>query len=292
MPAFLVPLAIGAAKAGISYAQKRKAAKESEKFAGEIRGEQEAAAKRAEQETQGYGLGANMRKYAQFGMMDQAQAQRDIAQEQQAGTMGALQKGGAKALLGGLGAANKAAFQQRAAIEAAETQRQQGVLRDIAGEEQAIAREKFGASREDLLNARNLAMQARMGQFSAQQAKRDAAFELGQDAVGLAGNVAGAAGQAGGFGNLGQLNLGESMSAFGMARKGAQIRETPGAFSHKKNPIDIMRRGAKIGEMTGGETIMNPEQTKKVERLSAKGDSPLHKYLRGLFKEFNRKQMG
>lgn len=284
MPAFLVPLAIGAAKAGISYAQKRKAAKESEKFAGEIRGEQEAAAKKAEQETQGYGLGANMRKYAQFGMMDQAQAQRDIAQEQQAGTMGALQKGGAKALLGGLGAANKAAFQQRAAIEAAETQRQQGVLRDVAGEEQAIAREKFGASREDLLNARNMAMQARMGQFSAQQAKRDAAFELGQDAVGLASNVAGA----GGFGT----DVKSAMGDFGMARKGAQIRETPGAFSHKKNPIDIMRRGAKIGEMTGGETIMNPEQTKKVERLSAKGDSPLHKYLRGLFKEFNRKQMG
>ena len=291
MPAFLIPLAIGAAKAGVSYAQKRKAAKESEKFAGEIRGEQEAMANKLAQQTQDYGLGSNMRKYAQFGMMDQAQAQRDIAKQQSAEGIGALKKGGAKALLGGLGAIQQQQFQNMAGIEQAETQRQQGIQKDIASEEQAIAREKYGAAREDLGQARDLAMQARMGQFAAQQAKRDAAFELGKDAIGLAGNVAGAAGDAGGFKNLGNLDLQDSMSAFGM-EKGGQIKETPGAFSHRSNPIDIVRRGAKIGEMTGGETIMNPEQTKKVERLAKKGKTELHKYLNGLFKEFNRKQLG
>ena len=291
MPAFLVPLAIGAAKAGIGYAQKRKAAKESEKFAGQIRSEQEAAAKQLGQQTSEYGLGSNMRKYAQFGMMDQAQAQRDIARQQAAEGVGALKKGGAKALLGGLGAVQQQAFQQQAGIEQAETQRQQRIQRDIAGEEQAIAREKYGDARQDLLAARDMAMQARMGEFAAQQSKRDAAFELGQDVVGLGQSVAGAAGQAGGLKNLGDLDLAQSMKAFGMA-KGGQIKETPGAFSHRSNPIDIVRRGAKIGEMTGGETIMNPEQTKKVERLAKKGNTELHKYLNGLFKEFNRKQLG
>ena len=277
-----MPLAISAAKAGISYAQKRKAAKEAEGFAGQIRGEQEAAAKQLGQQTSEYGLGSNMRKYAQFGMMDQAQAQRDIARQQAAEGVSALQKGGAKALLGGLGAAQQRSFQQQAAIEQAETQRQQGIMRDIAGEEQAIAREKYGDARQDLLAARDLAMQARMGQFAAQQAKRDAAFELGSDVVGLGQGTAKA---------LGGEDMQKAMSAFGMA-KGGQIKETPGAFSHRSNPIDIVRKGAKIGEMTGGETIMNPEQTKKVERLAKKGNTELHKYLNGLFKEFNRKQLG
>ena len=41
---------------------------------------------------------------------------------------------------------------------------------------------------------------------------------------------------------------------------------TPGEFSHDRNPIDIMQDGAKVGEMTGGEVILNPEQQKKVAK--------------------------
>jgi hypothetical protein len=68
------------------------------------------------------------------------------------------------------------------------------------------------------------------------------------------------------------------------------VRETPGEFSHKTNPIDIVRQGAKIGEMTGGELIFNPEQAGKMERMAAEGDTELHRYMRGLFKKFNSKK--
>ena len=44
-----------------------------------------------------------------------------------------------------------------------------------------------------------------------------------------------------------------------------KVQKTPGEFSHKTNPIDIMKDGAKIGEMTGGEYIINPDQADAIE---------------------------
>jgi len=64
--------------------------------------------------------------------------------------------------------------------------------------------------------------------------------------------------------------------------------ETPGEFSHDRNPIDIMQDGAKIGEMTGGEGIMSPEDMGKMEQLAGKGDTPLHKFVRSWFKKISK----
>jgi len=47
---------------------------------------------------------------------------------------------------------------------------------------------------------------------------------------------------------------------------------TPGKFSHKENPIDIVQDGEKIGEMTGGEAIMPPKDVNEFEQLIADGD--------------------
>lgn len=57
---------------------------------------------------------------------------------------------------------------------------------------------------------------------------------------------------------------------------------TGGKFSHKTNPIDIVRGGHKIGEMTGGEVILNPAQQKKLSKESA--------YFRSLLKKFNKQK--
>ena len=67
------------------------------------------------------------------------------------------------------------------------------------------------------------------------------------------------------------------------------VQKTPGEFSHAKNPIDIMKDGAKIGEMTGGEYIFNPRQASTLQSLASKGGSPLHKYVRNLLKEFDKR---
>lgn len=62
--------------------------------------------------------------------------------------------------------------------------------------------------------------------------------------------------------------------------KGGMI--TDGKFSHKSNPIDIIQAGRKVGEMTGGEVILNPEQQKKLSKES--------KYFRSLLKKFNKQK--
>lgn len=70
-------------------------------------------------------------------------------------------------------------------------------------------------------------------------------------------------------------------------KKGGVVSEskamkTPGAFSHKSNPIDVIKDGRKIAEMTGGEYIFNPKQSQKLRNLSEGGNSALHKFVRDL----------
>lgn len=72
--------------------------------------------------------------------------------------------------------------------------------------------------------------------------------------------------------------------------KDGGVVKTPGDFSHKKNPIDIVKGGAKIGEMTGGEYIFNPKQMEKIKSFVATDDKvKLHSYVKSLIKKFNSK---
>lgn len=72
----------------------------------------------------------------------------------------------------------------------------------------------------------------------------------------------------------------------GEARNGAKVKKTPGEFSHKTNPIDIVQKGAKIGEMTGGEYILNPQQASKIDKAQdaiSKKKRPSQRDLMGLY---------
>jgi len=64
--------------------------------------------------------------------------------------------------------------------------------------------------------------------------------------------------------------------------KSGGVQKTPGDFSHSNNPIDIIKDGAKIGEMTGGEYIFNPKQAKQMQKFAKSGNSDLHKFVRTL----------
>lgn len=61
-----------------------------------------------------------------------------------------------------------------------------------------------------------------------------------------------------------------------------RAEKTPGEFDHEDNPIDIVQEGDKIGEMTGGEYIFNPEQAEELLELSKEGNSELHEFVRNL----------
>ena len=79
------------------------------------------------------------------------------------------------------------------------------------------------------------------------------------------------------------------MGYLGTKEKGGSIPKTPGEFSHKTNPIDIVRNGAKVGEMTGGEYIFNPTQVEKIKgHVSSGNKEQLHKYMKTLIKKFEK----
>ena len=88
---------------------------------------------------------------------------------------------------------------------------------------------------------------------------------------------------------VGQAVSGAANVAAMFVKDGAVIK-TPGSFSHDKNPIDIVKSGAKIGEMTGGEYIFNPKQMEKIKTFVATDDkSKLHSYVKSLIRKFNSK---
>lgn len=57
---------------------------------------------------------------------------------------------------------------------------------------------------------------------------------------------------------------------------------TPGAFSHDSNPIDVVQGGTKIAELTGGETVLNPDQANQVAKESS--------FFRKLQRQFRKAQ--
>ena len=73
----------------------------------------------------------------------------------------------------------------------------------------------------------------------------------------------------------------DELSAITPMKEGG-VQKTPGEFDHDGNPIDIVQEGAKIGEMTGGEYIFNPEQAEEMRKLSEEGDTELHEFVRNL----------
>lgn len=56
---------------------------------------------------------------------------------------------------------------------------------------------------------------------------------------------------------------------------------TKGEFNHASNPIDIVHNGVKVGEATGGEYILNPDQAAKIAKESS--------FARKLFRQFEKK---
>ena len=63
----------------------------------------------------------------------------------------------------------------------------------------------------------------------------------------------------------------------GRAKKGGKIESeeggvTPGKFDHNSNPIDMVQDGEKIGEATGGELILPPDDVEAVRAALEGGD--------------------
>lgn len=187
-----------------------------------------------------------------------------------AGGTQALGAAGGRALLGGLGALTEGAAQQQQSLADMQQQRQTAALSQLAGAQEATMARKEGRYQQELGFA---------------QAAKEAAMQ----------NIAGGISAVGSAGLALANPLGKTKTPTPpvppapSAKNGAKIEKTPGKFSHKENPIDIMKDGAKIGEMTGGEYIFNPKQMSNIKKFTTAGDKEkLHSYVKSLIKKFEK----
>ena len=261
-----------------TYGSRKRELERQQARALEIQKEQEEAAKKARGAIQDYQVGRGARQAFMMSQQDRAGdiAQREIQRQSGAG-LGALQAGGARALIGGAGAmASGAARAAEQAAAAADARRLAGAKTFATQEQDALDETRSMRNQlafQDMGFAQARALGAELDAQSLEDQKRLMRQQLASDAFSVLGQATGDIGGA----------IAQSM------KDGAKIKETPGEFSHATNPIDLVRNGVKVGEATGGELIFNPEQSGKLETLATEGDTELHKYLRGLFKKFNKK---
>ena len=206
-----------------------------------------------------------------------------------AGTTEALAGAGGRALLGGIGAATQQAQRQTQGIADIQQQRQTEALQGLAA-----AQERTRGLQENRLGMKEGRFQ---NQLQMAQGARDAAV---QTIAGGIGNIGSAAIY--GFDNVGYNNPDPTRQGFSKKARdlrkadrlaameeGGKVMKTPGEFSHKSNPIDIMRNGKKIAEATGGEYIFNPKQMSNIKKYVATDDkSKLHNYVKALIKRFEK----
>jgi hypothetical protein len=169
----------------------------------------------------------------------------------------AAQQGGGRALVGALPGMVRAG--------------DAGAL-DILGQRQAQTMQALGFAAKGAENEIERKMYREMIERQAAQAALDSGLQ----------NISGA---------LGQLGSAAVYGTFEGKKQTPELPEmemedggmiTEGKFDHKTNPIDIIRSGKKIGEMTGGEVVLNPSQQKKLSKESA--------YFRSLLKKFNKQK--
>ena len=153
-----------------------------------------------------------------------------------ASAMGALSKD-PRNLLGGLQALEASARKQRTDVLGLQDEATRRAMDNLAKEQRAVEDQRLAIKE---------------GKLSAIQDRRSAAI---QNIFGGAEDTA--SGIAAG-----------ALDDIGITKKGGKIDKdggvTPGEFDHDTNPIDMVKDGEKIGEATGGELILPPDDVEEI----------------------------
>lgn len=179
------------------------------------------------------------------------------------------------ARLGARGGFNALALErqrQKGIVDAAAAQRQgeQSALESVGDikRSQDAARRKFDTSMFSLAESdRRTAMEEKL---AAQDSQKALKTNLITDGISALSPLLGLVGS-------GKTN---GRSNFMTQLFGKHGMKTPGKFSHESNPINLMQGGAKVGEVTGGEYVVNPEQARKIAQQS--------EYASKLFRKFDK----
>lgn len=338
VPLALLQMGLGLAGAGVQYfgQQKQLKGQQADAAAALERERAASAEARAGLEGTNYDVAQSYRTMLDRSRQDPvADALRAQQQRREASNVSALQSGGARALIGGLGSVTQQSADAMSNIEADSFSRQQAALQTYGAQEQAAqdaniqkqlglyefdygraigrgdeaetkladvtaARQNLG--RDTLSGLLGMAGQTvgsglmqhssdfylfgrnnpnspnyrgiTEDQYAAVQPQSNIDFGSGSLTPGFLNQLGGMAGP--GFDYSMMYNTPPSGPPY--AGSGEKGMITPGEFSHDTNPIHMVKDGAKVGELTGGEVVLNPKQEKKVA-----AESP---YFRALLKKF------
>jgi len=245
------------------------------------------------EKTPRYAMADTYNKYLAMAKQDPVgDYMREQASRNQATSIGALKSGGAKAILGGLGAVQQQGFANQAEIAGASQKNLQSAMQNYAQQQQSVMDKNVGQREKELEGV----FQGELFKKQAKDIARQAMFQGGEDLFKTGMQFAGANNLIGGGGGGAKTSPLESsldtwlQSNNVMYKSGGSVNKTPGPFSHKTNPIDIVAKGNKIGEMTGGEYILNPSQAAKMQSLAgSQKKEALQRYVKTLFNKFNSK---
>jgi len=275
LAAAALQLAPSLISAGVKRFQDKKLLGEQEKFFGDIKreaaAEMEASKAAREAAKQDIKVGETYRKYLDTALQDPASDfLRKEAMRSQAEQIGALKQGGARALLGGLGRTAASTARTMEDIAVGEQERKLSALSTYADIEQKQRDKRIAEilrdARGDLSLSRDQYASSMLGE---KQAELENLLSKQEFTGGLISS---------GFDTLGFLADEGAFGDFFKAKNGIKL---PGKFDHGSNPIDLVRSGKKIGEATGNEYIVTPEQAKKISKESA--------FARKLFKKFENR---
>ena len=245
------------------------------------------------EKTPRYAMADTYNKYLAMAKQDPVgDYMKEQASRNQATSIGALKSGGAKAILGGLGAVQQQGFASQAEIAGASQKNLQSAMQNYAQQQQSVMDKNVGQREKELEGV----FQGELFKKQAKDIARQAMFQGGEDLFKTGMQFAGANNLIGGGGGGAKTSPLESsldtwlQSNNVMYKSGGSVNKTPGPFSHKTNPIDIVAKGNKIGEMTGGEYILNPSQAAKMQSLAgSQKKEALQRYVKTLFNKFNSK---
>lgn len=319
-------MGLGLAGAGVQYfgQQKQLKGQQADAAAALEREREASAAARAGLEGTNYDVAQSYRTMLDRSQQDPvADALRAQQQRREASNVSALQSGGARALIGGLGNVTQQSADAMSNIEADSFQRQQAALQTFGAQQQAAqdanTQKQLGLYEFDYGRAIGRGDEAETKLADVTAARQNLRRDTLSGLLGMAGQTVGSGlmqnsdmlsfGRPQDMTTMNSINLGQNaaggntggLAGFGaMSGPGAdQLQNllnmysggntgglitgekgmiTPGEFSHETNPIDMIADGEKVGELTGGEVVLNPDQEKAVAK-----ESP---YFRALLKKF------
>jgi len=221
-----------------------------------------------------------MQKTQDARLSGQASAMRNLARDPRAalaGTLG-LQDQARKQELDLLGT------KQDAKTKAMENlgRQQESAQRDVESQRLKVAGDEVAGIKSEMAAGQQNIYSGMENQYSAAASGLDSLVGAATALVNPAAALGSIGSGASAAGSMAQPTLGVQPSITsgvrlpGNFKEGGKINEdggvTPGEFDHEGNPIDMVQDGEKIGEATGGELILPPDDVEDIRSALKDGD--------------------